>query len=88
MEITVVDGHGLMLPGDVPSHAAARDAAREWLLQHGMDGFDAESAVTTAEVRRAWWGGAAVGFVGQDHPDAQLVVVVHLGADAIAGGPG
>lgn len=78
MDPTIVLGHGLLFDADMPTPAAAREAALDWLLARGIGEFDATSASERAEVRRAHWGGDRVGFVNADHADAKPVMVVHL----------
>lgn len=54
--------------------------ARAHLVAAGMHPLDADDALVDRQglVVRAWWGGDEVGFVGEDYPDAQPVVVVNV----------
>lgn len=83
MDPTVVlreaDGHFavLMYPGHVDP-ATALVEALAWLQAHGADGWALHEARTAARVLPAYWGGAALGFVGEDHAEAVSVTCVHL----------
>ena len=72
-----VAGHGLVLDGHASGLAGPRDTARAWLVGRGVDTFTAEDVTETARVGRAWHADEH-GFVGEDHPDARPVTVVHL----------
>lgn len=82
MEIRVLPGHGLLLPGHATTPSAARTAAREWLLAAGVTAWDAEAGTEGAHVVRAWWGGER-GFVQEHHDQAEPVTVVHLPPEAL-----
>lgn len=56
----------------------AVDEAMAWLEAHGADEWTLHDARTAARPLRAWWGGEALGFVGETHPDAVAVTCVHL----------
>jgi hypothetical protein len=79
VDIQPIPGQCLMLPGHDTPRADILTAARAHLLAAGMDAWDADDALESRQglVVRAWWGGA-LGFVGQDHPDAQPVTVVNV----------
>lgn len=78
METMAVDGNGLVLPGWFDSRAEALVVAREWL--EGADQWEVETALLDRPglLQRAWWGGADLGFVGEEHPQATPVTVVAL----------
>lgn len=74
---TIVPDHGLMLDG-LPTPTQAVAAAADWCTARGMDAWDIDELRLADHVRRAWWGGGTLGFVGRDHPDAVEVVVIGL----------
>jgi hypothetical protein len=72
--------HALVFDGQDASRADVLAKARAHLIATGMHPLDADDAVVDRQglVVRAWWGGDELGFVGQDHPDAQPVTVVNV----------
>lgn len=66
-----------VIDGDLSPTAAAA-AVEEHLRAQGMDDWALHELDIPSMLRRAWWGGDELGFVGHDHPQAQQVVVVHL----------
>lgn len=73
----ILADHGLLISGPAtPTEAVA--AATDWCTARGLDAWDIDELGLAGRVRRAWWGGDALGFVGRDHPDAVEVVVVGL----------
>ena len=60
------------------------DEAMAWLKAHGADEWLLHEARSAARpIRDAFWGGDALGFVGESHPDAVAVTCVHLPGIAI-----
>lgn len=78
MAIHEIPGHGLRIDGHEGSREATVTQARAWLVENGfMDEWDAEGAITTGTVVRAWWNDER-GFVTQEHPGAVPVTVVNI----------
>lgn len=74
---TIVPDHGLILDG-TPTPTEAVDQATAWCAARGLDAWDIDELGLAGRVRRAWWGGDELGFVGRDHQAAVEVVVVGL----------
>lgn len=79
------DGHqsALLFEGYDLSPKQAVDEALAWLRAHGVGEWTLHEAGTAARPLRAFWGGDALGFVGETHPDAVAVTCVHLPGVAI-----
>lgn len=80
VELTVVQGHGLMIDGQETARSDVLAAAREWLIDHGHHPLDVDGYLVDRSnlVQRAWWAGPAVGFCSEQHPDAAPVTVINL----------
>lgn len=77
MDITLIPGQGVMLPGHDITRTAARYTAKNHLTTAaGWDFDDADAATEQAPVARAWYDGHQ--FVAEDHDGAQPVTVVNL----------
>jgi hypothetical protein len=87
MTITMhsIPGTGdLMCDGHDIRRADVLAAAHEHLIDSGaLSEVQAEDVLVDhrGRIARAWWGGDALGFVGETHPDAQPVTVVHVNLD-------
>lgn len=70
----------LVYEGHDQSRTQALAAARAHLLSQQVPAFDIDEALVDRQglVVQAWWGGDAVGFVGEGYPNAQPVTVVNL----------
>jgi hypothetical protein len=77
MTTTVIPAHGLLIT-PIGTPAAAETAAAEYCAGRGLDEWDIAELRLADRVRRAWWGGPEVGFVGRDYPDALETAVVDL----------
>lgn len=73
--------NGLMFDGHDTPRAELLDLARAHLIAQGVHPLDADDQLADRQglVARAWWGGDELGFVGEQHPDASPVTVVHCG---------
>lgn len=74
-----VEGPALLIDDHVP-RSDALTAARAHLLAEGYDEWDVDEQLVDRPglVGRAWWGGDELGFVGEEHPDAEPVTVVNV----------
>jgi hypothetical protein len=70
---------GLVFDGHDSARPDVLAQARTHLVGAGMHPLDADDVLADRKglVVRAWWGGDDVGFVGEEHPQAQPVTVVH-----------
>ena len=81
MTARIVPHVGLVIDDvPLPSPAAATDQARRYITERmpGLDAWDLADLLATIRPQRAWWGGDALGFVGETHPLAHAVAVVNL----------
>lgn len=70
----------LVYAGQEAARSDVLAAARAHLIAAGAHHLDVDDALVDQPglVLRAWWGGEGVGFVGEEHPDAQPVTVVNI----------
>ncbi len=79
--VELLKDHGLLVRAE--TRTQAETAAEEWLAARGVELEDAPRA------HRSWWStkvrdGHAVGFVQEDHPDAEQLYVVNLPLPVLA----
>lgn len=77
MTVTQVPYVGLIIDDSpIPSPSAAIQMVEQWIAANHPELDEwALYEMGPIPVRRAWWGGDELGFVGEQHPLAQPVVV-------------
>lgn len=77
----IYSGDGVLVyDGQDTPRADVLAAARAHLLAADIHPLDADDVLVDRPglILRAWWGGPELGFVGEEHPQAQPVTVVNV----------
>jgi hypothetical protein len=71
---------GFVFAGQDTPRAEVLAAVREELITAGRNHLEVDELLVDRKglVVAAWWGGDELGFVGEDHPNAQPVTVVNV----------
>lgn len=73
-----IPSQGYVRRGHVESLREGREAAAQWMREHGSSAFVAEKETEFARVEHAWWNQAEGVFVQADHEGAEPVTVVQI----------
>ena len=73
-----IPSQGFVMREHVTSLREGRDAAAQWMREHGASNFDAEKETERADVVHAWWSEKDGAFVSSDYEGAEPVTVVNI----------